>query len=103
MIRSESRITLYASSADKALKASQRYHAYPRAGDSGEGLVLMKGIETIDATNINEGFIGHSYYAESRSIISDLFYLFRDGKSASNRFGLMPRDSKYGRYWIFRK
>jgi esterase/lipase superfamily enzyme len=103
LIGNASRITLYASAVDKALKASQKYHAYPRAGDSGEGLVLLKGIETIDATNINEGFIGHSYYAENRSIISDIFYLFRDGKNASDRFGLQPVDSRSGRYWIFRK
>jgi esterase/lipase superfamily enzyme len=103
LINSGSRVTLYASASDKALKASQKYHAYPRLGDSSEDLVIIDGIETIDATNINSDFIGHSYYAENRSIISDLFYLFRDGKGAAHRFGLMPVNSKSGRYWVFRK
>jgi len=92
-------ITLYASSEDKALAASKKVHGYPRAGDSGEGLVLVKGIETIDSTGSNSDFLGHSYFAEGRSVLSDLFYLIRDGLRANQRFGLETVESPVGTYW----
>ena len=61
-------ITLYASSEDKALKASKKVHGYPRAGESGQGLIVVSDIETIDATNVDTSFVGHSYFAEARSV-----------------------------------
>ena len=94
-----SSVTLYASSGDKALLASKAVHGYPRAGDSGEGLVLVEGIETIDASGSNTDLIGHSYYAEDKSVLSDLFYLIRDGVRADHRFGLEEVNSPLGRYW----
>ena len=67
-----SRITMYASSKDKALMASKKFHHYARAGDSGSGLVVVPGVDTIDATKVNTSFWGHS---PSRSVISDMYYL----------------------------
>jgi esterase/lipase superfamily enzyme len=96
-------ITLYASSEDLALAASKRVHGYPRAGDSGAGLILVSGIETIDATSVDTSLLGHSYFAETRSVLSDMFYLIRDGMRANQRFGLQPVDSSGGRYWQFKK
>jgi prepilin-type N-terminal cleavage/methylation domain-containing protein len=96
-------ITLYASSKDLALVASKKIHGYPRAGDSGKGLVIVKGIETIDATNVDTSFLGHSYFAETFSILSDIFYLIRDDIRADKRFGLRSIDVKAGRYWAFKK
>jgi esterase/lipase superfamily enzyme len=96
-------ITLYASSEDKALKASKKVHGYARAGDAGGGLVILPGIETIDATKVSTSFLGHSYYADNRSVLSDLFYLVRTGQRADDRFGLRRVDSSFGRYWEFKK
>lgn len=95
-------VTLYASSEDRALAASKTVHGYPRAGDSGQGLVVIRGIETIDATRVDTSFIGHSYFGEARSVLSDMFYLIRDGKRADERFGLRPVDGQAGRYWEFK-
>jgi len=95
-------ITLYASSEDLALVASKQVHGYPRAGDSGEGLVVVPGVETIDATHVDTGFLGHSYFAEANSVLSDIFYLIRTGQRADFRFRLRPIDSDVGRYWEFR-
>lgn len=47
------RLTLYASSNDKALIASKEVHGYPRAGESGEHLVVVDGVETIDVTAVD--------------------------------------------------
>jgi esterase/lipase superfamily enzyme len=96
-------ITLYASSEDLALVASKAVHGSPRAGDSGQGLVIVAGIETIDATNIDTSLLGHSYFAETRSVLSDMFYLIRNGQRADQRFGLRSMDTQAGRYWVFER
>jgi len=96
-------VTLYASSADLALAVSKNFHGYPRAGESGEGIIIIPGIETIDATAVDTSFMGHSYYAEARSILSDIFYLIRNNQRADDRFGLKGVNAKGGRYWVFRK
>ena len=96
-------VTLYASSKDRALMASKAFHGYPRAGDSGEALLVVEGTETIDASDASGGLLGHSYYAEDRRIMEDIFGLLQTGQRADNRFGLEAVDSAQGRYWTFRK
>ena len=96
-------MTLYASSKDRALLASKAFHGYPRAGDSGEALVVVDGMETIDASDASGGLLGHSYFVEDRRIMEDIFGLLQTGQRADNRFGLEPRESAQGRYWTFRK
>ncbi len=95
-------VTLYASSADKAIMMSHTVHGSPRAGDSGEGLVIAKGVETIDATAVETGFLGHSYVGE-RNMLSDMYEAFQSGARADERFGLMGKDTAQGRYWLFKK
>jgi esterase/lipase superfamily enzyme len=94
-------VTLYASSADKALLASKGFHGYPRLGEAGTGLVVMSGMETIDASAVDTSFLGHSYFSENRSVLSDIFYLIRDGKPADQRFALKLMQTSSGRYWVF--
>ena len=89
MLAGEGRITLYASSEDVPLKASKAIHAgYPRAGDSGADLVLINGIESIDSTGMGTDFLSHSYFAENRSIVSDIFHIVHNGLRAQQRAGL---------------
>ena len=102
LVGSDSSITLYASSEDKALLASKKFHGYPRAGDAGVGLILVSGIDTIDATGVDTSFIGHSYFPEARSVLADMFYLIRDGKRPDQRFALEPVEIAGKRYWKFR-
>lgn len=97
------RVTLYASSGDRALMASHAFHGYARAGDSGEGLVIVPGVETVDASQASSGLIGHSYFSEDRRIMEDIYALLQTGQRADNRFGLAPVDTDKGRYWTFRK
>ncbi len=93
--------TLYSSSGDIALTASQQVNGYPRAGDSGDGLVVVPGVETIDATSVDTGLYGHSYFAEADSVLSDISYLIKTGWSADRRPGLTPVISPEGIYWSF--
>lgn len=96
-------VTLYASSGDRALLASRAFHGYARAGESGDGLVIVPGVETIDASQATVGFIGHSYFTEDRRIMEDIYGILQTGQRADKRFGLAPVDSNKGRYWVFRK
>lgn len=92
-------ITLYVSADDIALKASKALHGYPRAGDSGDGIVLIDGIETIDATGIDTSFLSHSYFADTTSIISDIFDLIKTGKRAISRKQLKLIELRNSIYW----
>jgi esterase/lipase superfamily enzyme len=95
-------VTLYASSADKALILSKIPNNIPRAGDAGPGLVVVDGVETIDASNVDTSFLGHSYFADTRQVMSDLQVLFSQGLRPAQRSGLrQPFSSRP--YWEFRK
>lgn len=96
-------ITLYASSTDLAIRASKGVHGASRAGDVTHEVVVAPLVETIDATGVDSSLVGHSYYAETRSILSDLYYLIREGKRAGDRFGLERVESTGGPYWRFKK
>lgn len=95
-------ITLYASSGDLALRAAQQFYGgYPRAGQSGDGLVIVHGVDTIDASAVDTGLLGHSYYGDEQSILSDMFYMFR-GVRPEARAMLVGRHHHDGDYWAFR-
>ena len=95
--------TLYASSGDRALMASKAFNGYPRAGDSGAGLVIAPGVETVDASDASRGLLGHSYFMEDRRIMEDIYAILVSGQTSDNRFGLEGIDTEEGRYWVFRR
>jgi esterase/lipase superfamily enzyme len=97
------RVTLYASSNDVALVRSKKYQGnYPRAGHTGDGIVIVEDIDSIDASEVDTSLIGHSYYGDNDSVLSDLFYLLKDGKPPGKRFGLVEKECSAGKYWAFR-
>lgn len=80
------RVTIYASSKDRAIRLSRWFHGYPRAGESGPSVAKidqLEGIDAIDASNLDTSLIGHSYYGSS--ILTDLSQLFCLGKPPSER------------------
>ena len=85
----------------EALKASKALHGAPRAGDSGAGIVVVEGVDTIDVSMLETGFLGHSYFAENRSVISDLFGLIHDRKPPQQRHGLVTKPAGTLSYWSF--
>ena len=76
-------------------------HKYPRVGESGLGLLVVDSIDTVDATAIDTSFVGHSYYGDNRSVLTDVFELIRRGSPPAERFGLVPKERYGGRYWLF--
>jgi len=95
------RTTLYASSSDRPLIISKQFHGYPRAGDIGEAIVIHDKMDTIDASAISADIFGHSYYGSSRTVLHDIYDLFRNG-SPPPRFGLEKAVLAGKSYWIFR-
>src|SRR5665213_1318008 len=86
------RVTLYASTHDVALQASQRFHRGARAGESGADIVVLDGIDTVDASAVDTSFVGHSYFGGTRSVIGDIYTLLEKGDPPERRFGLEKTD-----------
>jgi esterase/lipase superfamily enzyme len=100
------RVTLYASSNDKALAVSRGVHGgYRRLGESGKDLVIMQGLDTVDASTVSTEFLGHSYFGDSDTVMSDLKYVIRKSLPPEQReqFALeRVRDAAIGQYWRFK-
>ncbi|QDV83206.1 alpha/beta hydrolase [Planctomycetes bacterium TBK1r] len=92
-------VTLYASSDDQALIASKQVHGYPRAGESGDDIVVVPGVETIDVSGIDLSLLGHSYYGDAPSMLQDLYQLVRNRLPATQRPQLIPRPLGALTYW----
>jgi len=101
-----SRITLYASSNDRALFLSRQVHAAPRAGEVVNMLPAIQScekIDIIDASVVDTSLLGHSYYGDRTSVISDMFYVLKGGHPVDGRFGL--EKAPYGQgshFWRFK-
>jgi esterase/lipase superfamily enzyme len=100
------RVTLYASSNDKALAASRGVHGgYHRLGESGKDIVVLKNLDTVDASTVNTEMLGHSYYGDSGTVMSDLMYLIRKSLPPEDRerYALeRVTDALIGLYWRFK-
>jgi len=97
-----SRVTLYASDQDKALKTSRKMHGYARAGEAGAGLVVVAGVDTVDASLVDTDFLGHSGFATDVPLMQDVYYLVQHGHAPGERFGLEERSGALGTYWCFK-
>ncbi len=101
MQRTAQRLTLYASAHDEALLASQFIHHGPRAGDAGDGLIVVPGVDTIDVTPIDRSLWGHSYYGSSNPVLHDLRLLLSRAVPPRDRTWLSPAERNGLTYWIF--
>ncbi len=91
-------MTSYASKRDLALRISDWIHKANRVGFVEVTPYSVGGMDTIDASVVDTGLIGHSYFAAERSVITDLGLLVRKGFTPAER-GLQPGTG--GRYWMF--
>jgi esterase/lipase superfamily enzyme len=103
LLASNRHLTLYASSNDKALKLSEFVNGGgQRLGDSYPSIVLLPGMKSIDASSVETDLLGHSYYVEVRSVLSDLFEIVRDTKSATEHSFLEEVLTPQGSFWKFK-
>lgn len=98
------RFTLYANSKDRALEASEGLHGpgSRRLGQGGDQITILSDIDSIDATRIKTDFFAHSYFGDSETLLSDLFYLIRQHLPPDARVRLEPVVRPAGKYWRFR-
>jgi esterase/lipase superfamily enzyme len=100
------RFTLYASSNDKALAASRGVHGgYRRLGESGENIIVLPGLDTVDASTVDTEFLGHSYFGDSGTVVSDLKYIIRKSLPPEQREQYLlerVRNAAIGQYWRFK-
>ncbi|WP_223435296.1 MULTISPECIES: alpha/beta hydrolase [unclassified Pseudomonas] len=94
-------VTMYASDKDMALLASKTYHNYPRAGYISDNLIVMPGIDTVDASLIKTDFLSHSYYGDSTTLIYDIYNIINTGARADKRRNLSKINDTNGIYWRF--
>ena len=94
------RVTLYVSSGDRALKASTGLHAFSRVGLK-PPVVTFDGVDTIDVSDTDMSFLGHSYYADCEAVLYDLYYLSL-GVDAGRRARLREVKSGESSYWAIR-
>ena len=52
---------------------------------------------------MDTGFLKHSYFGESRSVINDIYNLIAYGKRPDKRMDLSKEKSKNGEFWKFRR
>jgi len=79
---------------------SKTVHGYARAGQSGDQLTLVSGLDTVDASGIDTSLLGHSYFANQ--LVEDLYALLRNGLPPAER-RLDPREKQGLRYWVLPK
>jgi esterase/lipase superfamily enzyme len=94
------RFTLYASDSDMAMAAARdAAGGYPRAGEIGEAIVVVAGMDTVDASAVRDDLFGHEYFGESIPVLNDIRLLLRDGAGAAER-PRMVQNYHLGRtYW----
>ena len=94
------RVTLYTSRYDRALSASSFAAAWrQRAGQGGPGQLVVPPVQTVDASLVDLGILGHSYYAESAAVMSDVHAILK-GVSPDER-KLCRRGAGRKNYWVF--
>ena len=92
------RRTLYASSKDKPVWLSEVVHGYPRAGRI-PPVTLAEGLDTVDASDLEATFLGHSDFATERPLLQDLFSLLKASLAPRERLGLEAVNTDAGAYW----
>jgi esterase/lipase superfamily enzyme len=93
------RVTLYASSKDKALGLSKVKNDYERLGKVYGYPFVFDGMDSIDASKVKTDFWAHTVFAKTRSVLGDLAALIADGRPPDKRFGLKRVSSSNGVSW----
>jgi esterase/lipase superfamily enzyme len=95
------RTTVYASSADLALRASKVVHGFQRVGESGGEIFIYPGFETIDASaaSLMSRSYGHSYLMDSSSVLRDIRAIVEQKFRARQR-GLREMGISPNQYWF---
>ena len=95
------RVTLYASDNDVALDTSKVVHGAPRAGQAGDAIIALPGLDTIDMSAVEADILGHAYFAANGGAIHDLFRLMWRGDPPPQRCGMDQAGVDQSLSWTF--
>ncbi len=83
-------ITLYIAKADRPLALSEQVHGYPRLGQTGNDVSLLKGVEVIDLSDLQvRSPTGHLYHVYNAEVGADLDQLLNQGLPAVERRNML--------------
>ena len=99
--RKAERVTLYASSLDWSLLTSRFFSTRGRAGDTGKGLVVVEGIDTIDASRSDTDIAGHAGNGRGGGILADLALLLGEGVEPRRRPGMAAAGEGRRVWWVY--
>ena len=85
------RYTLYINESDLALELSQLIHGFARAGERDNNPLIVEDVDTIDATNIDGSFLGHSFYQRDRTVLGDIVALISQNLAPMSRANLLQK------------
>ena len=96
----DTRITVYASSSDLALRASRALHRFTRVGETTPGVFVYPRIDTIDASGASSVIraYGHSYIMDSQAVLKDIYGVIQQRVSAKQR-GLAEVGNAPNSHW----
>jgi esterase/lipase superfamily enzyme len=95
------RTTLYVCASDRALQESGREHGNIRIGYC-PPVIVVPGIDTVEATNVSLDLLGHAYYASAASVLHDMFLLLHNNLPPAERPSLLRSNCADGAsYWKF--
>ncbi|MGI9537259.1 MAG: alpha/beta hydrolase [Desulfocapsaceae bacterium] len=98
--RAAKRISVYVSENDRALKFAQEVHGYPRLGQAGKNLRVMKGIEMIDISQMSAQRIsGHLYHLFNPQVAADIKRLLHTGEHPDQRPSLRSQTHNGLPFW----
>jgi esterase/lipase superfamily enzyme len=84
------RVTVYASNEDRALQASRALNGVWRLGLGGDSLVVLRYLDTVDATRVRTDFLGHGSFG-STAFLEDLFGVLVERRATPRRLLRVPR------------
>jgi esterase/lipase superfamily enzyme len=93
------RVTLYASSADKALLLSQKANGDPRVGQGGATIFVRSDMDSIEASEVCVDWLGHGYQLNNAFVKRDLAQTLQ-GKTPAQRECLNEVKRGGDIYWV---
>ena len=101
--------TLYSTERDLVLKASRFINYFindngkVRLGDSSGKFFVARGIDSVDARQeIPAQFFGHSFYAENRSLVTDIHLILNHEEEPENRMLQRVEDKNKKHLWFIK-
>lgn len=96
------RTTLYASNGDLPVVLSAELHGAPRAGYF-TPYTVAPGVDTIAVPDFNLDLLGHSYFAQAKALLHDMFDLMRNNETPAKRQRISPATQGGETFWNLRK